>query len=302
MSGFPRPCYPDISGNSCRQSSRGRHPPGGVEEGLDVQKEALDKAGVDRLFVDVASGAKATLPQLQLALSQLRNGDTLVVWRLNRLGRSLGHLIRTVEELGSRGIGFRSLDENIDTTTGTSKPLSHFFAALGQFDRNLIQERTAAGRAAARACGRTGGRKPKLDEEKQAQAVTLYNAQGLSVDDICATLQIAPRTLFRYLRQGNKRKAGRKPKTKTADGLSTHQGRKVGKNAPQTVDNPKHRPTIARAGPVPSKDPRPAERTAASSRRGLGGHDIAQRDSPHGGGKDAGELEGHPASPNLYLP
>ena len=229
---------------------------------MTFRKRALDKAGVDRLFVDVASGAKATLPQLQLALSQLRNGDTLVVWRLNRLGRSLGHLIRTVEANGGRGIGFRSLDENIDTTTGTSKPLSHFFAALSQSRRNLIQERTTAGRTAARTRGRRGGRKPKLDEEKQAQAVTLYNAQSLSVDDICATLQIAPRTLFRYLHQGNKRKAGRKPKTKTADRLSTDQGRKVGENASQTVDNPKHRPTIARADSSSSHPP-PASAVAS---------------------------------------
>ena len=224
-------------------------------ECLDVQKDALDKADVNQLLVDVASGGKAKLPQLELALSLLGEGDTLVVWRLDRLGRSLGHLIRTVEELGSRGIGFRSLDENIDTTTtGTSEPLSHFFAALGQSDRNLIQERTAAGRAAARACGRTGGRKPKLDEEQRAQAATLYS-HGLSVDDICATLQIAPSTFFRVRRQENKRKAGRKPNTKTADGLSTHQGRKLSENAPHMVDNPKHRATIPRVDSSSSHPP-----------------------------------------------
>ena len=233
------------------------------EQSLELQKQALDQAGVDRLFADVASGGKAKLPQLELALSLLRKGDTLVVWRLDRLGRSLGHLIRTVEEIGSRGIGFRSLDENIDTTTGTSEPLSHFFAALGQSDRNLIQERTAAGRAAARACGRRGGRKPKLDEEQRAQAATLYS-HGLSVDDICATLQIAPSTFFRVRRQENKRKAGRKPKTKTADGLSTHQGRKLSENAPHTVDNPKHRPTIAR---VDSSSPHPLAASAVASPR-----------------------------------
>ena len=279
LSGFPRPCYPDVSGNSCRQSSRGRHSPSGLEEeeevstligyarvstgeqSLELQKQALDQAGVDRLFADVASGGKAKLPQLELALSLLRKGDTLVVWRLDRLGRSLGHLIRTVEDLGSRGIGFRSLDENIDSTTGTSEPLSHFFAALGQSDRNLIQERTAAGRAAARACGRRGGRKPKLDEEQRAQAATLYS-HGLSVDDICATLQIAPSTFFRVRRQENKRKAGRKPKTKTADGLSTHQGRKLSENAPHMVDNPKHRATIPRVDSS-SSHPHPASAVAS---------------------------------------
>ena len=236
----------------------------GVGQCLDLQKDALDKADVYRLFVDVASGGKAKLPQLELALSLLGEGDTLVVWRLDRLGRSLGHLIKTIEELGSRGIGFRSLDENIDTTTGTSEPLSHFFAVLGQSDRNLIQERTAAGRAAARECGRTGGRKPKLTKEQQAQAMTLYYDQGLSVDDICAMFQIAPRTLSRYVRQGNKRKAGRKPKTKTADRLSTDQGRKLSQNAPQTVDNPKHSPTIARAD---SSSPHPPAASAVASPR-----------------------------------
>ena len=287
---------------------------------MTLQKEALDQAGVDQLFVDVASGGKAKLPQLELALSLLRKGDTLVVWRLDRLGRSLGHLIRTVEELGSRGIGFRSLDENIDTTTGTSEPLSHFFAALGQSDRNLIQERTAAGRAAARACGRRGGRKPKLDEEQRAQAATLYS-HGLSVDDICATLQIAPSTFFRVRRQGNKRKAGRKPKTKTADGLSTARGESsvrtprrrwiTPSTAPQSLGPTQvlrtlplqvlSHPRDRSHGSVPSKDHVPADGTAASSRRGLGGHGIAQRDSPRGGGKDAGELEGHPASPEPCL-
>ena len=196
----------------------------GVGQCLDLQKDALDKADVYRLFVDVASGGKAKLPQLELALSLLGEGDTLVVWRLDRLGRSLGHLIKTIEELDSRGIGFRSLDENIDTTTGTSEPLSHFFAVLGQSDRNLIQERTAAGRAAARECGRTGGRKPKLTKEQQAQAMALYYDQGLSVDDICAMFQIAPRTLSRYVRQGNKRKAGASPRRRPPIGYPPTRG------------------------------------------------------------------------------
>ena len=235
-----------------------------VGECLALQKDALDKADVYQLFVDVASGGKAKLPQLELALSRLGEGDTLVVWRLDRLGRSLGHLIKTIEELDSRGVGFRSLDEDIDTTTGTREPLFHILAALSQCERNLAQERTTAGRAAARECGRTGGRKPKLTEEQQAQAMTLYYDQGLSVDDICAMFQIAPRTLSRYVRQGNKRKAGRKPKTKTAEGLSTDQGRKLSENAPRTVDNPKHSPTIARAD---SSSPHPPAASAVASPR-----------------------------------
>ena len=190
-------------------------------ESFDLQKEALDRAGVDRLLTDVASGANAKRPRLEQALSQLREGDTLVVWKLDRLSRNLGHLIETVENLGRRGIGFRSLQDNIDTTTSASEPVFHVFTALAQFHRDLIRERNGAGRAKARARGRRGGRKPKLDERGRVQAVMLHKDLTKSVADICQTLQIGRRTLYRYVSKESKRKVGRKPKAKTSKGSLT---------------------------------------------------------------------------------
>lgn len=231
-------------------------------ESLELQQQALDQAGVDQLFVDVASGAKAKHPQLERALSQLRKGDTLVVWRLDRLDRSVRNLVETVEDLGRRGIDFRSLTENIDTTTDTGKSLFHVFAALTQSERDLVQERSAAGRAAAKARGQLGGRRAKLDEGDRVQAHTLYQDPSNSVADICLKLRISRATLYRYLRQKDGRKAGGKPEAKTGAGLSTGQGRRVGENAPQTVDSPKHRATIARADSGSSHPP-PASAVAS---------------------------------------
>src|SRR5919201_955449 len=131
------------------------------DQTLDLQKDALTKAGCERLFSDTASGASTERKGLEQALGQLREGDTLVVWRLDRLGRSLPHLIETVTALEQRGIGFRSLTESIDTTTSGGKLIFHIFGALAEFERNLIRERTLAGLAAARARGRSGGR-PKV--------------------------------------------------------------------------------------------------------------------------------------------
>ena len=203
-------------------------------ESFELQRQALDQAGVHHLFVDVASDAKAKLPQLKQALRQLGAGDILVVWRLDRLDRTGRSLIELIEDLGRQGIGFRSLEDHIDTTTGTSTPLSHLFAALAQSERDLARERSAPGRAAARACGRKGGRKPKLDEEQRAQVVMLYYSQGLPVDDLCARFQIAPRTLFRCLREANKRK----PKARTAAAPFGDQRRMVGEDTPRTLDAP----------------------------------------------------------------
>jgi DNA invertase Pin-like site-specific DNA recombinase len=126
----------------------------------------LHKAGCDKIFTDTASGAKAERKGLEEALSYVRKGDTLVVWRLDRLGRSLPHLIATMTDLEVRGIGFKSLTENIDTTTSGGKLIFHIFGALAEFERNLIRERTAAGLIAARARGRKGGR-PKALSVKQ---------------------------------------------------------------------------------------------------------------------------------------
>jgi DNA invertase Pin-like site-specific DNA recombinase len=136
----------------------------GLFEGLDrwasvaLQDDALSAAGRWKVWTDVASGARTDRPQLGLVLKALQPGNTLVVWRLDRLGRSLPHLIETVGELEGRGVGFRSLTESIDTTTPGGRLIFHIFGSLAQFERELVKERTTAGLAAARARGRTGGR------------------------------------------------------------------------------------------------------------------------------------------------
>src|SRR5438552_7799221 len=128
------------------------------EQTLDLQKDALEKIGCSKIFTDVISGAKAERKGLEEAQNFLREGDTLVVWRLDRLGRSLKHLIETITELNNRKIGFKSIQENIDTTTSGGKLVFHIFGALAEFEREIIRERTQAGLTAARARGRLGGR------------------------------------------------------------------------------------------------------------------------------------------------
>ncbi|MDP9366676.1 MAG: recombinase family protein [Chloroflexota bacterium] len=171
------------------------------EQTLDLQLDALDKAGCGKVFTETASGAKADRPILEDVLAYLRPGDTLIVWRLDRLGRSLPHLIETVATLRDRGIGFRSLTEQIDTTTPGGKLIFHVFGALAEFERDLIRERTRAGLAAARARGRTGGRPKKLAEpRKLALAQALYDGGQTDVATICQTLGISRATLYRHLR------------------------------------------------------------------------------------------------------
>lgn len=175
-----------------------------TDQTLNLQQDALNQAGCDRLFSDTMSGAKAERPGLAQALEFMRAGDVLVVWKLDRLGRSLKNLIEVVSKLSETGIGFRSLTESIDTTTSSGKLIFHIFGALAEFERDLIRERTAAGLVAARARGRKGGR-PRAaalsDPKKVALAVSLYNDKNNSIDDICATLRVSRSTLFRYLRQ-----------------------------------------------------------------------------------------------------
>jgi DNA invertase Pin-like site-specific DNA recombinase len=148
------------------------------------------------------SGAKAERPGLQEAMNHLRAGDTLVVWRLDRLGRTLKQLIATITDLSERDIGFKSLQENIDTTTSGGKLIFHIFGALAEFEREVIRERTNAGLQAARARGRMGGRPAlrALDPKKLALAKTLHDDQKVPVSVICAQLQIGRSTLYRYLR------------------------------------------------------------------------------------------------------
>lgn len=170
------------------------------DQDLSLQRDALHAAGCDQIFEEQASGAKAQRPGLTEALAFIRSGDTLVVWRLDRLGRSLSQLIALMTQLEGQRVGFRSLTEHIDTTTSGGRLIFHIFGALAEFERNLIRERTLAGLTAARARGRHGGRPRKLDRAKQAIAIQLYQGQTNSVTDICKILFISRSTLYRSLR------------------------------------------------------------------------------------------------------
>jgi DNA invertase Pin-like site-specific DNA recombinase len=141
------------------------------EQTLNLQRDALQKAGCNKIFTDTASGAKTERKGLEQALSYVRKGDTLVVWRLDRLGRSLPHLIAAMTDLEERGIGFKSLTENIDTITSGGKLIFHIFGALAEFERNLIKERTQAGLTAARARGKKGGRPQALPRNNRVLPV-----------------------------------------------------------------------------------------------------------------------------------
>jgi DNA invertase Pin-like site-specific DNA recombinase len=169
-----------------------------LDQTLDLQIDALKKAGCEKLYTDTASGAKAEREGLDEALNYAREGDVLVVWRLDRLGRSLRHLIETITLLNGRKVGFRSLTENIDTTTSGGKLVFHIFGALAEFERDLIRERTQAGLSAARVRGNRGGRPKALTQRKMDLAKKLYADKSNSIDDICTTLNISRATLFRY--------------------------------------------------------------------------------------------------------
>jgi DNA invertase Pin-like site-specific DNA recombinase len=169
------------------------------EQTLALQQDALTKANCNKIFTDTASGAKTERKGLEQALTYVRNGDTLVVWRLDRLGRSLSHLISTMTGLEERGIGFKSLTENIDTTTSGGKLIFHIFGALAEFERNLIRERTTAGLTAARARGERGGRPKALTYQRRSIARELYDA-GHPILDICHTLKISRATFYRALK------------------------------------------------------------------------------------------------------
>jgi DNA invertase Pin-like site-specific DNA recombinase len=169
------------------------------EQTLNLQQDALQKAECSKIFTDTASGAKTERKGLDEALNYVRKGDILVVWRLDRLGRSLPHLITTMTDLEERGIGFKSLTENIDTTTSGGKLIFHIFGALAEFERNLIRERTNAGLTAARARGRIGGRPKALTHRQIRIAQSLYDDPTNSIAEICRTLKISKVTLYRYI-------------------------------------------------------------------------------------------------------
>ena len=170
------------------------------EQNLDLQRDALKQAGCTKLVEDTTSGGKVRRDGLDRALELLRTGDTLVVWRLDRLGRTLRHLIELVTELEGRGVGFRSITEAIDTTSPGGTLVFHIFGALAEFERNLIRERTMAGLEAARARGRKGGRRRKLDARKRALAVELYRGRKHTVMEICGMVGISKPTLYAYVR------------------------------------------------------------------------------------------------------
>jgi DNA invertase Pin-like site-specific DNA recombinase len=170
-----------------------------VDQSLDLQRDGLMGAGCERVFTDIAGGIKDERGGLAEALAFLRPGDTLVVWKLDRLGRSLKHLIETVTALQAKEIGFLSLRESIDTTTGGGKLIFHVFGALAEFERDLIRERTQAGLQAARARGRRGGRPRALDEKRLALARSLHKDPSHKVADICRTLGISRATFYRHL-------------------------------------------------------------------------------------------------------
>jgi DNA invertase Pin-like site-specific DNA recombinase len=169
------------------------------EQNIDMQIDALKRAGCEKLFVDKVSGLAANRPGIDEALNYLREGDVLVVWRLDRLGRSLKNLIGLIGRLEEKNIGFQSLQEAIDTTTAGGKLVFHIFGALAEFERNLIQERTRAGLAAARARGKKGGRPKALDEEQIKLLIRLYNERELSIKEICRMTNISKPTLYNYL-------------------------------------------------------------------------------------------------------
>src|SRR3954451_17779654 len=170
-----------------------------LDQTLALQQDALTAAGCEQLFTDTASGSLAERPGLTQALSHLRPGDTLVVWRLDRLGRSLSHLIETVRKLQERGIGFRSLQEQIDTTTSGGKLVFHVFGALAEFERDLIRERTHAGLRAARARGQLFGRPKALSSQQVKQLQTLAKDDHNTVTEICGTVGISRATYYRYV-------------------------------------------------------------------------------------------------------
>ncbi|WP_186394579.1 recombinase family protein [Stappia sp. TSB10GB4] len=173
-----------------------------AEQNLTLQTDALAAVGCERVFVETASGAQRDRPELQRALDFMRPGDTLVVWKLDRLARSMRQLIDTVELLQAKGMGFRSLTETIDTTTAGGMLVFHVFAALAQFERAMIRERTRAGLEAARARGRKGGRPRSLTNKDLAIVKSMLRDPDITIVDVARKLGVSPATLYRQLPGG----------------------------------------------------------------------------------------------------
>lgn len=169
------------------------------DQHLDQQVTALSLAGCDRLFEEKATGTKADRPELTRAIDYARDGDVLVVWRLDRLGRSLKHLVETVNDLDERGIGFRSIHENIDTTTSTGRLIFHIFAALAEFERDLIVDRTKAGLAAAKERGAKPGRRPALSSDQVAVVREMHRSGLHTIEAIAKVVGVSRATVYRAL-------------------------------------------------------------------------------------------------------
>jgi len=177
-----------------------------ADQHLRMQEDALKNAGCEEIFTDVISGVKSQRPGLDKALEYVREGDTLVVWKLDRLGRSIQHLIQLMTSLNEKKIGFISLQENIDTSTSGGKLIFHMFSALAEFERDLIQERTQAGLKAARARGRMGGRPPLLDNRQINRMIEMYDEQKNTVAEICKIYDISRPSFYNYLKNYLKQK------------------------------------------------------------------------------------------------
>lgn len=175
----------------CRVSTNSQH--------LRMQEDALKKIGCDEIYTDIASGVKAKRPGLEKALDKVRQDDTLVVWKLDRLGRSIQHLIETVKSLSDNKVGFKSIEENIDTTSSGGKLIFHIFSALAEFERDLIKERTQAGLKAARARGRLGGRPPALSPSEIKKLKKHHKKGELSIKEMCKMFGISKPTLYSYV-------------------------------------------------------------------------------------------------------
>lgn len=169
------------------------------DQNLDLQIDALKAAGCEKIFIEKASGAQRDRPELQAAIEYARSGDTLVVWKLDRLARSIKQLIETIEGLGGRSIGFRSLTEAIDTTTAGGRLIFHIFGALAEFERAIIKERTRAGLDAAKARGRVGGRPSKMSDDDIKVAKALLADENITAAEVAKRLNISVATLYRYL-------------------------------------------------------------------------------------------------------
>lgn len=189
------------------------------DQELALQLDALAAAGCTTLFQEKVSGAKADRPELRKMIDQLREGDVVVVWKLDRLGRSLRDLVNLVTEIQHKGAGLKSLTDHIDTTTPQGKLTFHLFASLAEFERDIIRERTKAGLEAARARGRKGGRPKGLTKEAKDKAMlaeTLYKQEDMSIREMCQHLSISRSTLYKYLRSRDVQ-IGSYTKTKRTD-------------------------------------------------------------------------------------